>query len=98
MKRQIFSIGLLTLGLGVATPPITMANINKGMSAEDREKKLNKMSEKLKLTPDQKEKVRQIKENKHQKMEDARNEANRQIREALTPEQQRKFDEMIAND
>jgi Spy/CpxP family protein refolding chaperone len=95
MLRPI-TIAVLALSMGIAAPTMVRAD-DKHMSPAEREKKLEKMTSDLKLTQDQKNQVRTIKEEKYQKVEAAKKEAHEKIRALLTPEQQGKFDKMIAN-
>jgi Spy/CpxP family protein refolding chaperone len=91
MKKHLM---MAALTLALAIPGATWANKH-DMSPAEREKKLDKMATELKLTQDQKNKVRTIKEEKYNKVQAAVQEAHQKIREVLSPDQQVKFDKMI---
>jgi Spy/CpxP family protein refolding chaperone len=93
--RKTAMMTALVLSLGVSMPQVIFAH--EDMTPAEREKKLDKFAKDLDLTQDQKNQVRDIKEDKHRKIEDAEKEANDKIRAVLNPEQQVKFDKMMTD-
>jgi Spy/CpxP family protein refolding chaperone len=96
-KKRALMAALTAITLGASVPAIVLADCQKAMSPAEREKKLDQMATDLKLTQDQKNQIRTIKDDKHQKMEAAMQDAQDRIRSVLTPEQQVKFDKMLAD-
>ena len=93
--KKIIPTAMLVLTLG-AFPAISLAG-DKSMSPAEREQKLEKMAKDLKLTQEQKNQIRSIKDDKYQKIEEAKKEAREKIRAVLNADQQTKFDKMIAD-
>src|SRR5688500_12160737 len=88
MTKTLLVLGALALavpGYGSACP----------MHDEDAAKKhLEMMAKELGLTEDQKAKVRAIKDEKHEKMAAVMKESRDRVNALLTPEQQKKFENM----
>ena len=89
--RVLLAMVASTLAVGLPRPLFA----DKELTQAEREEKLNKFSKDLKLTQDQKNQVRTIKEDKYQKISQAKTEADQKIRELLSPDQQVKFDKMV---
>jgi len=87
----------VAIALASVLPGMLHADCHEKKTPAEMEKKLDKFSNELKLNADQKNKVRTIKQGKHEKVEAAHKDAQNEIRGLLTPEQQVKYDKMIAD-
>jgi protein CpxP len=96
MNKNVTAAALaLVLAAGVA--PISANEWGKTPQErqEHLDKKINKMTKDLNLTPDQQSTVRAAMEEKMSKMEAAEQDAKSKIQASLNADQSRKYDEMM---
>ncbi len=102
MKKNILMVSIAVLGLSAATflwaGKNDACHVDPGAKVDAR---VEHMSKKLKLTDDQKAKVKQIltaqspkMDEAHQQMMEANQNAGKEIEAVLTPEQKQKFEKM----